>query len=456
MTGWLIRLLSRSCRWCGLKMFVCSCGKGGGSTTTVTTVAMPPKSQEELDLMKKQNELLDIQIGELRRQNEALQAVFPQQKELLGAQLTATTALVEAQKAQTARIERLAALQEPVIAEQLALQRETLPLQRAQLELQQALLREVAKPETPEQKELRELSEKRALAYLKGEAPPLSEAQRERIGTVFGEAETDAERGLREFAEELAASRGLRLTDTPIGGEVLERRAELARTLGGARARAELDVGRAEQEFTEGVRQFQEGLRQRAFMNRLALTTGQLPSAVGAALPTFGVPWGGGGVPGFTTGGAGELFGSVNPMLSRLAQERLAGSATTQTGRTSGGGFNWMATLQPAAVLGAAGIGLLSSRKYKRAIRPLDPDEYERALRKITDTPIVRYRYRWERDEGPPHIGPILELSPPEITDDGETVNLLDYSGLLHAAIKGLQRRTARVEAALDTIAEAA
>ena len=50
-------------------------GKGGGSSTTVIPPTIPPKSPEELGLLRKQTELLDIQIAEVRRQNDALQAV---------------------------------------------------------------------------------------------------------------------------------------------------------------------------------------------------------------------------------------------------------------------------------------------------------------------------------------------------------------------------------------------
>ena len=330
-------------------------GKGGGSSTTVIQPTIPPKSPEELGLLRKQTELLDIQIAEVRRQNDALQAVFPQQTELLKAQLGATTALAEAQKAQTLRIEALAEQQKPLFEQQIEAQKvlvaEQLPLLREQTAVQRALLAEITKPETPEQKELRELSEKRALAILKGEAPPLSEAQRARIETVFGEAETDAERNLRQFAEELAASRGLRLTDTPIGGEILEQRAELARGLGGAKARAELEIGQSERAFQEGVREFQENLRQRAFMNRLALTGG----GGSAQLPLFGVPFGGIGG-GFGSTGAGDVFSSLNPILGRLAQERLAGASQTQTTRTSGGGFDPTALFQPVATIAAASL----------------------------------------------------------------------------------------------------
>jgi len=108
-------------------------------------------------------------------------------------------------------------------------------------------------------------------------------------------------------------------------------------------------------------------------------------------------------------------------------------------------------SLTTAAALAAmwyfAPVAAVSTAKAKRAIRPLDPDEYEAALKRVRATPIVRYRYKWEKDAGPPHIGPILELAPPEISDDGVRVNVLDYLGLQHAALKAVDRKVTRIAA---------
>ena len=418
MLNWLPR-----CRWFGHPIFLCDCGKGGGSSQTVVQTVIPPKSEEELGLLRKQNELLDIQISEVKRQNDALASVFPAQTELLKQQTNLAIQLVESQKRQVATEAELAPLQKQLVTEALE-----------QLK------------ETPAQKEIREVSEKRSLAILKGEAPPLAPGQQERIEKVFARAEEEAQASLRQFGEELAGARGLRLTDTPIGAELLEQGKDLASGLAAAKARTELDVGSAQQQFDETVAQFQQNLRQRAVENRLAL--------IGRTASLPGLSPGG---PMFGTGSAGSLFTAINPLIDTLARERFAGATRTESGRTRGPGFDFA---QAGVTLGAAGLigagGFFSSRKYKRAIAPLNVDEHERALRRITETPIYRYRYKWEPDQGPPHIGPILETAPAEISDDGETVNLLDYAGLQHAAMKGLHKRVRREEAALHAITRAA
>ena len=135
--------------------------------------------------------------------------------------------------------------------------------------------------------------------------------------------------------------------------------------------------------------------------------------------------------------GAGSAMQSLQPLITGLNAQRPTTSTTTKQEET-----NWMSAAQPLASLGAAALPiLLSSARYKRNITALDKDEYDAALKRVRETPITRYRYKWEGEQGPPHIGPILELAPPEITDDGHRVNLLDYAGLQHAALKAVDRK---------------
>jgi hypothetical protein len=97
----------------------------------------------------------------------------------------------------------------------------------------------------------------------------------------------------------------------------------------------------------------------------------------------------------------------------------------------------------------------MSSARLKKHITPLDPDEYSRALERVRDTPVTRWRYQWEPDDREPHIGPILELSPKEIKLDDTRLSLLDYSGLLHAGLKGLDRKVDRGFTSLRQMVEA-
>jgi hypothetical protein len=101
------------------------------------------------------------------------------------------------------------------------------------------------------------------------------------------------------------------------------------------------------------------------------------------------------------------------------------------------------------STISAAG-NALSSAKFKKGITPLDPDEYRGALKRLVDTPVTRWRYHWESDDREPHIGPILELSPREIqAGDGNHVSLLDYLGLVHASVKGLDREVKTLRKAM-------
>lgn len=341
----------------------------GGKGQTTTIIEKEPKSETQLEIER-------LQLAELRRQNEALEAVFPLQKELLQSQLEITQRLIETPE------------------------------------------------ETPIQQEIREEAEKRTLAFLRGEAPPLAPGQEERISEVFGAARTEGEQDIQRFAEELAASRGFSVTDSPIAQEVLPQQRRLATSLRGGEAQAKLSTGESERIAVENLRQFQENLRLASLQNRSLLTGRSLP-----LLP-------------FATGAGSRLLGTLE-----------AGRGQTQTTRRPGPGALdiFSAIAGPGAILGAAAI---SSAKYKRNILPLRRDElevdgYAEALTKLRKTPIFRYRYRWETDTGPPHIGPILELAPAEITDDGEQVNVLDYLGLQHAGLKALDRKVDRLHATL-------
>ncbi len=441
--------------WWSARWHVLRGERGGSSGKTTVVNQVPPKTSEELDLIRKQNDILDIQISELRRQNKALEGIFPEQQKLLAAQTEAAIVGAEAQKLQISQFTELAKEQLPLLKAQLGLGLEQIGLSREQLgisrkagELQEQLIsRALADLEgTPEEREIRTLSNQRALAILRGESPALLPGQQERINTVFGRAAEEAQAGLRSFGEDLAASRGLRVTDTPIGGELLRQGRELASSLGAAKAGAELNVGQTEQQFGEAVRQFQENLRQRAFQNRLALT-GTGTGGATNALPLFaGALSGGGGMsPVFATTTAPAAMAGAQGLLNTLTQERLAQSTQTTRTQQFPGVLDY---IRAAASVAGAAAGW-SSARLKKHILPLDLDEYEKARRTVAALPLARYRYKWEDDARTPHIGVIAELSPDEIRDGPFKINLMDLSGLTLAAVKGIDRRVDRMEARL-------
>lgn len=125
------------------------------------------------------------------------------------------------------------------------------------------------------QRRLEEKATENLLARLEGRAPVLSPEAQARIGTVFGEAERRGQADLLRFGEEIAGARGLSISDSPIGNELLRQRADLSRGLGAARAQSELDVGQTEALFSQSIADFQNRLRQQAFLNRLALAGAQ-------------------------------------------------------------------------------------------------------------------------------------------------------------------------------------
>lgn len=165
-------------------------------------------------------------------------------------------------------------------------------------------------------------------------------------GISAGTADIDAstQRGIGMIADELANSRGLRLSDSPIKGEaaLLAREGEiqkgsLIKNLRAGEAASRLNFPLAASQITSGInlstqnvadaaRNFQADLRQRAFQNRMTVT-GQT-SQTGLGLSSIGNP-------------AGAISG-------------LAG-ARGRTQTTSGGGINLGGL--GAAASGVAAIG---------------------------------------------------------------------------------------------------
>lgn len=396
-------------------------GNGGGKTSTTVTTQIPPKTEEELSLIRKQNEFLDIQLQEVKRQNELLAEAFPAQKALFEAQTRAATVFADATTAQIGQ----------------------------QTKLFDTLMTELTPTEG--EREIQKLSEERTLAILRGEAPPLSPEQKERIDTIFGESKREGEEDIKRFAEELAASRGMRLSDSPIGGEALRARTDFQKSLSAGKAAAELNVGQAQQAFEQSVAQFQAGLRQQAQANRLALLgRGDSMAAAGGA----------GRGPVFTTGAGLQGYAAITPALEIMSQERIAGASRSERGRSSysPGFLDYFKVIGPIVAQGVgAGVGaaVASSKRFKKDITPLDRDEYEAALKKVTDTPIARWRYKHEGEDRVPHIGPILEMSPEEMRASDTHLSLGDWAGLLHAGVKAVAKRTERTERKVEIVAEA-
>lgn len=135
----------------------------------------------------------------------------------------------------------------------------------------------------------------------------IKEATDAAIESGSSDIDLSTKRGIGLIADELANSRGLRLSDSPImneagqlvaGGEDLK--ASLIKNLRAGEASARLNFPLAAAQITSGIttsqqgiaeasKQFQAELRQRAFQNRLALSGQTSSSGIGMASVGSGV-----------------------------------------------------------------------------------------------------------------------------------------------------------------------
>jgi hypothetical protein len=310
--------------------------------------------------------------------------------------------------------------------EELAVQREQLELLRSQRDILSRQLREqqliapilfqqagvtpkfneqgeiIGFDEDPTMRQIREGLQGRTLAALKGELPVDPILERE-LGTQ--------EQTLRESLRRQLGT-GFE-TSTP-GIEALQKFREGRFGILEASRRGELSLG--------------ESLG-------LARQQGQQEALMRALQPNFAISQAfGGAAQGFGQALQPFQFGRQAQLQARMATGQLSQQQLASIlGIVSGGAQGF-----------GTGLGMAvgtSSARVKKQITPLDRDESRAALRKLRDTPLFRYRYRWEGRRREPHIGPVLELSPKEIDEgDGLHVNLLDYTGLVHAGLKGLDK----------------
>jgi hypothetical protein len=213
--------------------------------------------------------------------------------------------------------------------EEKELRRLNLDLARRQIaQLEKIEAEEAARAGSPlgqMQTELETVATRKLLDRLTGRAPVLSPEEQARLDTIFGTAQRRGEESLTKYAREIASTRGLRVSDSPIGNEALRQQRELTEGLGAARAGAELDLGQAETGANEAVAQFQAALRTQAFQNRLALAGFQPPG-----------------------------FGLQQQMFS----ERFAGAPRSFSGRSRNTWSQWQAGLSGQDVgSGLQGVG---------------------------------------------------------------------------------------------------
>lgn len=233
---------------------------GSGRDQVNVTTSTPPPSAEEQELIRIATQIAQSQLNNIN-------ALAPFQRELLEASLAGLRSQTELDKALGGAISP---------ADQAA-------LLKANFEREKKL--------GPIQDQILEMQ----LANMRGELTPAQQAAVDaQIKAGFGDIDTATSESLGIISDEVANSRGLRLSDSPImreAGELakhaIKQKASFA---GNLRAQAlfqmpgqSAGIGLAQQQLAEGTKQFQAQLRQQAAQNRMALTGQSLSSGIGLA-----------------------------------------------------------------------------------------------------------------------------------------------------------------------------
>jgi len=83
-----------------------------------------------------------------------------------------------------------------------------------------------------------------------------------------------------------------------------------------------------------------------------------------------------------------------------------------------------------------------SSREYKKNITPLQPNDYEKVLRRLRELDVVKYHYKGDIEDRKLRLGLIAEDAPKEMTsEDGKAMSLSDSIGFLLASVKAQQEQ---------------
>lgn len=266
---------------------------GSGESTSTTTVTTAPPSAEELELIR-----LNTQLAQRQLQN--IDNLQPFQQELIDLSLSEL-------KAEAAHRERVLAAFTP--EEQASMARNEAAMQVEQLNLARTEAERAGRL-GPLQEELLNLQMedlRRGGAATPEQIQRIKEATDAGIESGSFDIDRSTQRGIGMIADELANSRGLRLTDSPImaeagelvrGGE--EMKLSLIKNLRAGEAAARLNhplavsqimsgINMGQQNLADATKQFQAELRQRAFQNRLALSGQTSSSGIGLATVGSGV-----------------------------------------------------------------------------------------------------------------------------------------------------------------------
>jgi hypothetical protein len=302
--------------------------KGGTKSTQTTTPGA--LSAEEQEFVKLQTELAQLQLKNLKGlepfQQEILNQAMQSWKDNTNYQTELNKLVTPQQRAQAeaaefTRTQKLGPMQEEIL----------------QMQLDQ--MRQGSKA-TPEQ-----------LASIR-------EATDAGILAGSGDIDTATQRGIGLISDELANSRGLRLTDSPIMNEAgrlartgMDQKASLINNLRANEANAKLNyplavqglqsnINQGQQSILQNASQFQADLQQRAYQNRLALTGQASNTGLGLASINAGAPRGQQGSTTTSNRGLGiQDYGAIFSGIGSLAaySDRRLKDDYGVVGRTDGG-----------------------------------------------------------------------------------------------------------------------
>lgn len=246
---------------------------GDGESSSNTTVTTAPPSPEEAALIQ-----LNTQLAQ--KQLDNINALQPYQKQLMeysSAQLSNQQAYDKALNAAISPEDQAAAAKEQFDQARIMGPMQT---QLAQMQLDEL---------------------KRGGAATDEQKKNISDATDAALQAGYGDIDTQTKRGIGLISDELANSRGLRLSDSPIGSEAAmlvraagDQKSSLTNNLRANQANATLNyplavqglmsgINSNQQSFSSAASNFQAQLRQQAYQNRLALSGQTSSSGIGLA-----------------------------------------------------------------------------------------------------------------------------------------------------------------------------
>ena len=121
--------------------------------------------------------------------------------------------------------------------------------------------------------------------------------------------------------------------------------------------------------------------------------------------------------------------------------------------RASGGVIFYTGTGASGAQLaaGATAWSVISDRNAKKDIEPVD---CRAVLDKLASVPVEQWRYKWEKDDDVPNLGPMAQDFKHAFYPgrDDKSISTLEFDGVELAAIKGLNQKLNEKDAEIKAL----